>query len=272
MHLTASYICLNDRLINLHQPLVMAIINATPDSFFSGSRAYDESSLRAAMLRAANEGADIIDLGACSTRPRVQTADDELVTEQQEWQRLSMALSIAREMNVQVPLSVDTFRLAIARRAIEEYSVAMINDVSGGCDEMYDLVAQHNVAYVLTYNRLHDSHPTSDLLSDAMAFLSRRVDALHRRGVSDVIIDPGFGFGQTVSESLSLLDNLSTLRHLGCPILVGISRKRMAYEPAGLTPDTCLNESLQLERQAINHGANILRVHDVDATVKLLYC
>ena len=270
MHLTDSYIRLGARLLNLHQPLVMTIINVTPDSFFSGSRSYNQPDLRAALMRAVSEGADIIDIGACSTRPSVQTAAGELATEQQEWQRLDIALSTAREMSVDVPLSVDTFRPAVARKAIEQYGVAMINDVSGGSDQMYDLVAEYNVAYVLTYNRLHDQHTTADLLSDAMAFLSRRVDALHQRGVSDVIIDPGFGFGQTVDESLSLLRNLSVLRHIGCPILAGISRKRMAYEPAGRTPDTCLEQTLALEEQALQQGANILRVHDTADTRKMI--
>lgn len=270
MSLTGTYIRLGDRLCSLQHPLVMAIVNVTPDSFFAGSRAGDEQSLRAALRRAVDEGADIIDIGACSTRPAVQADSRGLVSAQQEWQRLEQALAVVREMDIRVPVSVDTFRADVARRAIEEYGVALVNDVSGGSEEMFGLVAESNVAYVLTYNRSTDDHPTADLLSDAMAFLSRKSDDLHRRGVSDVIIDPGFGFGQTVEESLSLLAGLGVLQHIGCPVLAGISRKRMAYASYGLTPDTCLEQTLLLERQALDRGANILRVHDVAATRALV--
>lgn len=261
---------LGDRLVVLNKPLVMAIVNATPDSFFAGSRACDEPSLRAAFERVVSEGADIVDIGACSTRPAVQMDSDGLADEQQEWMRLQLALAVARQMGVNLPLSVDTFRASVARRAIEEYGVSIINDISGGTDEMFDLLAEYNVAYVLTYNRSFDEHRTDNLLSDALAFLSRRVDELHRRGVSDVVVDPGFGFGQTADESLSLLADLGALRHTGCPILVGISRKRMAYAPQGLTPETCLPQTLHLERQAVDRGADILRVHDVAPTHEML--
>lgn len=244
----------------------MAIINATPDSFFAASRAEDEASLRSAITRAVTEGADILDIGACSTRPAVQSDSDEMATEQQEWQRLSEALRVIRQLNITLPISVDTFRPIVARRAIEEFGVEIINDISGGTDEMFDVVAKSNVAYILTYNRAFASQKTDNVLADALAFFSHKVDKLHHLGVSDVIIDPGFGFGQTVTESMSLLDNLSALQHIGCPILVGISRKRMAYEPCGLTPDTCLEQTLKLEAQALKQGANILRVHDVAVT------
>jgi len=266
MQTACSYLRLGDRLVSLRQPLLMAVVNATPDSFFAASRATDEAALRDAFARVVSEGADIIDIGACSTRPAVQADADGLADERHEWQRLNMALTVARQMNIALPLSVDTFRPEVARRAIEEFGVAVINDISGGSEEMFRLVAAHSVAYVLTYNRSHDTQKTDNLLSDALAFFSRKVDELHRLGVSDVIIDPGFGFGQTVAESLSLLDNLAALQHLGCPVLAGISRKRMAYEPAGLTPETCLPQTLALERQAIDRGAAILRVHDVAAT------
>ena len=266
---------LGERLFSLKTPLVMAIVNATTDSFFAASRAMDEASLRSAFERAVNERADIIDIGACSTRPAVQSQmgnvqASELASEQQEWQRLSMALTVAEQMPIALLFSVDTFRPNIARRAIEEYGVAVINDVSGGSDEMFDLIEQYNVAYVLTYNRSLAPQTTDNVLSDALAFFSRKVDELHRRGVSDVIIDPGFGFGQTVAQSIDLLANLNVLQHIGCPILAGISRKRMAYEPAGLTPETCLEQTLRLERQAIEQGATILRVHDVAATKQLI--
>lgn len=269
MDYACSHIRLGDRLYDLRQPMVMAIVNATPDSFFAASRAQTEEDLRAVLTRAVNEGADIIDIGACSTRPAVQSGDG-IVSEQEEWQRLQPALTIARQMEIRVPLSVDTFRADIARRAIEEFGVELINDISGKTSNFIGVLSEFNAGYVLTYNRANDTNKTANLLSDAMAFFSRKVDELHRAGISDIIIDPGFGFGQTVEESLSLLDNLGALRHIGCPILAGISRKRMAYQPAGLTPDTCLEQTLRLEAQALDQGAQILRVHDVAATKQMI--
>lgn len=253
------------RLVSLSSPLVMAIVNATPDSFYAASRATDERALRDALTRAMDEGADIIDIGACSTRPAVQ-AGGGIADEQVEWERLSRALTVARQMNIHVPLSVDTFRQNIARRAIEEFGVEMINDISGKTCRISSPMCSQSRSVVLTYNRVNDPDKTDNLLADAIRFLGRKVDELHQAGVSDVVVDPGFGFGQTVQESLILLANLGAFRQLGCPILVGISRKRMAYERAGLTPETCLEPTLQLEAQAIANGADILRVHDVAAT------
>ena len=257
---------LGSRLLRLNPPLLMAIINVTPDSFYASSRAQDAGAIRSALQQAVTEGADIIDIGACSTRPAVQSSAEQLADEQLEWERLVMALQVIRQSGVQVPISVDTFRPGIAQRAIEEYGVDLINDVSGGSEPMLDVVAKYNVCYVLMYNRSHDLHKTDNILCDALGFFSRKVDELHRRGVSDVIVDPGFGFGQTVQESLELLTNLRTLQHVGCPILAGVSRKRMAYEPQGLTPETCLEQTLRLERLAVEQGATVLRVHDVGVT------
>lgn len=267
----AKYIRLGDRLVTTERVSVMAVINATPDSFFAPSRSVDVSALRAAFTRAVDEGADIIDIGACSTRPAVQSGANGVADESTEWQRLCTALQVASEMKLELPLSVDTFRPEVARRALEEYDVAMLNDISGGCEAMYELVARYKAAYVLTYNRPADAPATIDhLLADAMDDLSRKADSLHRLGVSDIVIDPGFGFNQTVEQSLHLLHSMRALTHIGCPVLAGISRKRMAYQPAGLTPDTCLERTLELERVAIQQGAAILRVHDVAETIQMI--
>lgn len=250
--------------------MVMAIINVTPDSFYADSRAQGDAAIRASVARAVSEGADLLDIGACSTRPAVQLHDDGMASEQQEWQRLQQALWVIRDMAVDIPVSVDTFRPEVAKRALDEYGVAMINDISGGDEEMYELIAHYNSAYVLTYNHAKVEHVTGNVLCDAIDCLSKKTDVLHRTGVSDVVIDPGFGFGQTVEESLYLLHNLHALQHIGNPILVGISRKRMAYEPHHLTPDNCLEQTLQLELQAVHQGATILRVHDVAATRQMI--
>lgn len=265
------YIRLGNRLMPLGRPLVMAIINVTPDSFFPASRAEGEQAIRAAVRRAIDEGADILDIGACSTRPAIQARADEATSEQQEWQRLQPALSIIRDMQISVPVSVDTFRPAIARRAIEQFGVGLINDISGGNEAMYRVIAEQRTAYVLTYNRPAEaSSGTEHLLAECMDNISRKVDQLHQLGVSDVIIDPGFGFNQSVEQSLYVLQHLRALMHIGCPILVGISRKRMAYAPHGLTPQTCLRQTLELEREAICNGAAIIRVHDVAPTIQMI--
>ena len=257
-------------MLPLSRPLVMAIVNVTPDSFYAESRSFDRQSLRRAVEQAVSDGADILDIGACSTRPSVQSGAG-VADEQEEWRRLQMALEVLDEMAVDVPVSVDTFRPAVAERAIREYGVEMINDISGGSQAIFETVARYNVAYVLTYNRPACADASTDhLLLDAMDDLSRKVDTLHRMGVSDVVIDPGFGFNQTVEQSLYLLDNLHALTHIGCPVLAGVSRKRMAYQPAGLTPATCLEQTLELERIALRQGAAILRVHDVLDTHEMI--
>ena len=241
----------------------MAIVNATDDSFFASSRASSPERLKQALMAAESSRAAIIDIGACSTRPAVQNADHP-VSAEQEWKRLQQALGIARETGITKPVSVDTFRAEIAERAIREYGVAIINDISGGSDEMFALVADAHVPYVLTYNdpeynASHERIATEHVID----FLARRIDNLRRQGAGDIIIDPGFGFAQTVEQSLDLLEHLHELQHLDCPILVGISRKRMAYQPAGKTPDTCLEETIALEQKALRQGADIIRLHDV---------
>lgn len=240
----------------------MGIVNVSPDSFYSGSIALSTDALRRRLMYWLKSGADVVDIGAVSTRPSVQSGYADLASEQEEWHRLEPALGFAREMLYPLPLSVDTFRPGIARRALSDFGVEVINDVSGGSEEMYSVVAEHKAAYVLTYRHGGSDALAEDLLTEVIDFFLPRIDRLHILGVSDVIIDPGFGFNQTVEQSLSLLENLAVLQELGCPILVGISRKRMAYEPAGLTPDTCLEQTRRLEQLAIKNGAGWLRVHE----------
>lgn len=257
----------------------MAIVNATDDSFFASSRASSPERLKEALSAAQNSRAAIIDIGACSTRPAVQAQGARpsqgdvlpMATAKQEWQRLQQALEIAREIGITKPISVDTFRPEIAERAISEYGVAVINDISGGSDDMFALVADKQVPYVLTYNDpdYNTSHERI-AMEHVVDFLARRIDSLRQQGAGDIIVDPGFGFGQTVPQSLDLLEHLHELCCLDCPILAGISRKRMAYQPAGKTPDTCLNETIALERKAIRHGADIIRLHDMSCIGDLL--
>ena len=261
------------QLVDLRQPVIMAIVNATDDSFYAASRASSPERLKEMLLAAENSQARIIDIGACSTRPAVQSDSNKngtneqtpaLASAEQEWMRLQQALAIARELGIGKPLSVDTFRPEIAERAIREFGVDIINDISGGSEQMFALIADTRVPYVLTYND-PGYNSTHELIATehVVDFLGRRIDDLRRRGAGDIIIDPGFGFSQTVPQSLDLLDHLEELLCLDCPILVGISRKRMAYQPAGKTPDTCLEETIALQQKALRHGAHIIRCHDV---------
>ena len=262
------------QLVDLRQPVFMAIVNATDDSFFAASRASSPVLLKEALLAAENSRAAIIDIGACSTRPAVQTQTQSgqpaqgdvppIATAEQEWQRLQQALDIAREAGITKPISVDTFRAEIAERAIKEYGISIVNDISGGSDDMFRLIAATCVPYVLTYND-PAYNSTHELIATehVVDFLARRIDSLRQQGAGDIIIDPGFGFAQTVTQSLDLLEHLHELQCLECPILAGVSRKRMAYQPAGKTPDTCLQETIALEQKALRHGAAIIRLHDV---------
>lgn len=259
------FIRCSGRLVDLRRPVMMAIVNATDDSFFAASRASSPDALRQAFMRAGQSAAAIIDVGACSTRPAVQPDGSKTaVSAEQEWLRLQQALDIARELRIDKPVSVDTFRPEIAEKAVGKYGVDIINDISGGSDDMFAFVADAHVPYVLTYNDFgYNSTHERIATEHVVAFLGERIDNLRRRGAGDIIIDPGFGFSQTVAQSLDLLNRLEELRCLDCPILVGISRKRMAYEPAGKMPDDCLEETIALEQKALHHGADIIRLHDV---------
>ena len=229
----------------------MAIGNVTPDSFYPASRLMDSSAERpieeAVLLwaqQALEDGADILDIGACSTRP-----NSTPVSEAEEWHRLEPALAALKNALPNAKLSLDTFRPSIARRALEHFGSMIINDVSGGCLEMYDLVKKHNVPYVFTFRGNYNSLPILDFTPDFQ-----------------LILDPGFGFCGGVEQDFDCLCKLDELRQYNRPVLVGLSRKSMIYKPLGLTPDTCLCATQALQLYALEHGATILRTHDVRAT------
>lgn len=236
----------------------MAIINATTDSFAFSCTNISEAEILAMAAKALSEGADILDVGGCSTRP-----DSTPVDEVEEWRRLDIALRAIRRTYPDAVVSVDTFRASVARRAVQEYGVDMINDISGGIGEMFVTVAELGVPYILTHNApVDDCSPVSVQVIDN---LIRKVDELHRLGAKDVIIDPGFGFNKNVEQNHELLAHLSDLQIIGLPILVGLSRKSMFYKPLGLEPtaDEVLRATVEANRQALAQGATILRVHDV---------
>lgn len=246
------------RLVEFSRPAVMAIINATPDSFYSGARNGGARQIESALA----DGADILDIGGCSTRPGAPFASAD-----EEWARLEPVLKIARNMTVK-PISVDTFRADIARRALGA-GADIINDISGGTLDpgMDEVIAAARVPYVLT----HMQHVEEGVAADVMTFLARRISRLEAMGVNDIIVDPGFGFGKDVQQNYQLLRELPLLiKTLRRPMLVGLSRKSMLYKPMGLAPADVLPATCGANLLALQAGAGILRVHDVAAARQIV--
>ena len=244
------------QLLSLERPLVMGILNATAESFYEASQMHTASAVAERTLAMLREGASIIDVGGCSTKPGLAP-----VSEEEEMRRLGMALAVVRKVAPEAVLSVDTFRASVAERCVKDFGVQVINDVSGGADErMFDVVAGLQVPYVLTCGKA----PSATLMCD----LAERIDRLHLMGVNDVVVDPGFGFGKTLDDNYRLMAHLEELHLLECPLLVGVSRKSMIYKFLGVTPDEALNGTTVLHTIALMKGAHILRVHDVRAAVE----
>lgn len=254
---------LKGRLLSLDSPKVMGIVNLTPDSFFGGSRA---ASVSAAVERArlmAAEGADMLDLGAMSTRPGAEDVHVE-----DELDRLLPALQAIREALPEIPLSVDTFRAEVARQALEA-GADIINDVTGGEDPaMYATVAEAGAPYILMHMRgnprtMSGLTEYQDLILDIQGYLLERVAAAKAAGVGDIVLDPGLGFAKTTEQNFTLLRELERFQALGLPVLVGLSRKGMIWKTLGIRAEDALNGTTALHMAALAGGASILRVHDV---------
>ena len=243
------------QLMALSQPQVMGILNVTPDSFFAGSRMQTEQAIAGRANQIVAEGATMIDVGGCSTRP-----GSEPVSEAEEMQRLRLALGVVRREQPHAVVSVDTFRPDVARMAVEEFGADIINDVSEGSVEMYRMIARLRVPYILM-----SVQPT---LHDMLLAFAREVQQLRDFGVKDIILDPGFGFGKTVAQNYEVMNQLERLLVMELPLLVGISRKSMIFKLLGLTPDESLNGTSVLNTIALMKGASILRVHDVKEAVE----
>lgn len=258
---------LHSRLLDVSHPKVMAIVNLSADSFYTSCNAFDEEGLLSYVDNVLKAGADILDIGACSTRPNSIAVDED-----EEWLHLSQGLSAIRHHWSHIPISVDTFRSGIAERAIH-HGADMINDVYGGCKDVaiWDVVAKYKVPYVLTHAVENAPQEASNLItSQVLRFMQEKLDYLHQQGVADVVVDPGFGFGKTLEQNYSLLRNLEILQSLHSPILVGISRKSMLYKPLHATPSDVIHATVAANTLALERGANILRVHDVDAAVQAI--
>jgi dihydropteroate synthase len=262
---------INGKLFSFDYPLVMGILNATPDSFYDGGQ---NNSVEAAVKRAGQileEGGDIIDIGAMSTRP-----GSEEVSIEEELQRLIPVVKAVATAYPDAILSVDTYRAAVAREAIAA-GAHIINDIAGGTmdNAMFATVAKLKVPYILmhiqgTPQTMQHNPEYENVVADVLLHLSKKINELRKLGVTDIIIDPGFGFGKTIEHNYQLLNNLDPLRLLGYPILAGLSRKGMIYKPLGLTAEEALPGTIAANTIALKNGAAILRVHDVKEAAELV--
>ena len=267
---TARYINVNGSLLDLSQPRVMGILNVTPDSFYAGSRTQTEAEIVRRVKQIVSEGAAIIDIGAYSSRPN---ADN--VSAREEMERLRMGLNILFEIQPDAVVSVDTFRADVARMCVEEYGVAIINDIAAGEMDanMFHTVAALNVPYIMMHMQgtpqSMQQHPHYDnLLKEVFLYFARKVQQLRDLGVKDIILDPGFGFGKTMEHNYELLSHLEEFRIFELPLLVGVSRKSMIYRLLDITPQEALNGTTVLDTICLLKGADILRVHDVKEAVE----
>lgn len=259
------------RLLELSTPVVMGIVNLTPDSFHLASRVSEQEAILDLVGRHLREGAAILDLGAQSTRPGADLLDAET-----EWSRLSPALKLIRGNFPEAILSIDTFYASVAERAVAK-GADIINDVSGGQLDaaMFSTIGRLKVPYVLmhmqgTPKSMQRSPEYRDVTAEVIRHLAEGIDRLRQSGVPDVIVDPGFGFGKDLSHNYTLLRNLDAFRVLDAPLLVGLSRKSMVYKVLGTTAEQALNGTTVLNTLALTGGAKILRVHDVREAVEAI--
>ena len=268
--LSSKYINVNGSLLDLSVPCVMGILNITPDSFYAGSRMQTEAEIAARAQQILDEGAGIIDIGAYSSRPNAEN-----VSPREEMERLRMGLEILRKTHPGAVISVDTFRADVARMCVEEYGVAIINDIAAGemDADMFRTVVELNVPYIMMHMQgtpqNMQQHPHYDnLLKEVFLYFAQKVQQLRDLGMKDIILDPGFGFGKTVEHNYELLAHLEEFRVFELPLLVGVSRKSMIYRLLGNTPQDALNGTTVLDTICLLKGADILRVHDVREAVE----
>jgi len=256
--------------ISFDKPLVMGILNLTPDSFFDGGQYIDTDSILKRAKQIVNEGADMIDLGAYSTRPGAEDIDVE-----EEWRRMQPALACIRKALPNTILSIDTFRSELVKRVVNEFGTCIVNDISGGTLDvkMFETIAELQVPYIMmhikgTPQSMHTQTEYKDLIGELLEFFQDRVKQLNDLGAKDIIIDPGFGFAKTLDHNYELMAKLEAFNSLECPLLIGISRKSMIYKLLGGEAKDSLNGTSALNMVALMGGANILRVHDVKEAVE----
>ncbi len=257
-------------LVDFSVPQVMGILNFTPDSFYQDSRKQTEAEIVARVCQLREEKADIIDVGGYSSRPNAGHVDEE-----EEWERLQFGLEILFREYPEAVVSIDTFRSEIARRSVEEYGVAMVNDISAGemDNRMFDVVASLGVPYIMmhlkgTPQTMMQHTVYENMMQEIFLYFSQKINDLRARGVNDLIIDPGFGFSKNTEQNYFLMNKLKEFRIFELPLLVGISRKKMIQNVLDLPVDQCLNGTTVLNTVALMNGASVLRVHDVKEAVE----
>ena len=272
MKTNSLLINLNNRLVDLSVPVVMGIVNVTPDSFFAGNRFVTDKSILSGVEKMVHDGAAIIDIGGYSTRPLA-----EIITQDEEIRRISQGLEVILKKYPDVIISVDTFRSGVARDVVKNFGVAMINDVSGGTldDLMFETIADLKVAYVLMHMRgtpqtMQLNLSYEDVVSEVLHFLAKRLAQLHLLGVTDVVVDPGFGFAKTIDQNYLLLNKLEYFQQLSVPILAGLSRKSMLTKTLGIDANDALNATTAVNMLALMGGTSILRVHDVKEAMQTI--
>lgn len=265
-----KYINVNGRLMDLSTPRVMGILNVTPDSFYAGSRMQTEEAIAQRVRQIVDEGADMIDIGAYSSR-----ANADHVSQEEEMERLRMGLAVLRRVAPEAVVSVDTFRADVARMCVEEYGVAIINDIAAGemDGKMFETVADLRVPYIMmhmqgTPQNMQQRPHYDNLLKEVFLYFAKKVQQLRDLGVKDMILDPGFGFGKTLEHNYELLAHLEDFSVFELPLLVGVSRKSMIYKLLDTTPADALNGTTVIDTICLLKGADILRVHDVRQAVE----
>lgn len=263
-------ITLNKLPLDLSTPVVMGILNVTPDSFYDGGKYTTETAVIRRIHQIVEEGAGVIDVGAYSTRPGAAFVD-----EQEELGWLSWAVELVRKYYPNLPVSIDTFRAGVAREIVSCLGEVIVNDISGGTldENMFDFVAETGVPYIMmhiqgTPQTMQQNPVYEDVVREVRQFLTERIAVLNAKGFDNIILDPGFGFGKTLAHNYELMSGMDTYQDLGYPLLVGISRKTMIYKLLGGTAQDALNGTTVLNTIALLKGANILRVHDVKEAVE----
>lgn len=263
---------LNNKHIDLSKPRVMTIVNVTPDSFYDGSRTFTEEEIERRVAQAIAEGADMLDVGGYSSRPN---ADE--VSVEEEYARVCRAMKVIRRVCPEVAVSIDTFRAEVVQRVVADWGDCIVNDISAGeaDSQMIPTVARLGLPYIAMHMRgtpatMQSMTDYSNVVEEVRNYFVRKLDELHSAGITDVVIDPGFGFAKTLEQNYALMDGLHRLNDLGAPILVGISRKSMIYKLLGCTPAEALNGTTALHLEALRQGAKILRVHDTREAVEVV--
>jgi dihydropteroate synthase len=261
---------LDGKIMNLSTPRVMGIINATPDSFYGGSRVSEPALALEKAREMINQGADILDVGAVSSRPGSQE-----ISETEELERLSPVLEAIREDFPDFPVSVDTWRAGVARTVRERFGIQLINDISAGNfdPDMFPTMAKLEIPYIIMHMQgspanMQDDPAYENLVDELLQFFAERVYKLRKLGLNDIVIDPGFGFGKTLEQNYKLLGQLDSFRMLELPLMAGISRKSMIYKLLDSEPDDALNGTTAAHMALLLKGARLLRVHDVQAAVE----